>query len=56
MNKTREHKYIFKMLKAVLSNNYTLTVEKDLDWNYIYKLCKFHQIDISIHPILHGKV
>ncbi|MCI9631096.1 nucleotidyltransferase domain-containing protein [Thomasclavelia cocleata] len=45
MNKTREHKYIFKMLKAVLSNNYTLTVEKDLDWNYIYKLCKFHQID-----------
>ncbi|WP_286077996.1 nucleotidyltransferase family protein, partial [Thomasclavelia cocleata] len=40
-----ELKYIFKMLKAVLSDNYTLTVEKNLDWNYIYKLCKFHHID-----------
>lgn len=45
MNKIREQKYIFKMLKAVLSDNYTLTVEKGLDWDYIYKLCKFHHID-----------
>lgn len=45
MSKTREHKYIFKMLKAVLSDNYSLTIEEGLDWNYIYKLCKFHRID-----------
>lgn len=45
MSKTKEHKYIFKMLKAVLSDNYSLPIEEGLDWNYIYKLCKFHRID-----------
>ena len=45
MDKTREHKYIFKMLKAVLNDNYALTVEEGLDWNYIYKLCKYHRIN-----------
>lgn len=45
MSRTREHKYIFKMLNAVLNDNYSLTVEEGLDWNYIYKLCKFHRID-----------
>lgn len=45
MDKTREHKYIFKMLKAVLNDNYSLTVEEGLDWDYIYKLCKYHRIN-----------
>ena len=56
MNKRKELKYIFKMLKAVLSDNYTLTVEKNLDWNYIYKLCKFHHIDNIIGYISNQKI
>lgn len=44
MNKAREQKYVFLMLKAVLTNS-KLSVEDNLDWDYIYKLCKFHRID-----------
>lgn len=44
MVKAKEHKYIFKMLKAAL---FKTDIEKcpDLDWKYIHKLCEFHKID-----------
>lgn len=52
VSKIGEDKYIFRILKAVLGDNYSLIVEEGLD----YKLCKFYCIDNIIGYLLNQQI
>lgn len=45
MTYQRERQYIFQLLNTVLSSNDVPCETTGLDWNVIYKLCKYHKID-----------
>lgn len=45
MEKSREHKFIFRMLKEALTESEEEKIPDYLDWDYIYRLCKYQKID-----------
>lgn len=45
MQHQKENRFIFQLINAVLHKNQIKLSESELDWNYIYNMCRYHKID-----------